>query len=172
MGDPMSEETDIGTLISKRQYDKVQGFIKLAEADTSLKIHQGAKLPTAPHLKSGLFLRPTLITGLKNSHKICQQEIFGPVAAVLKWSNVEAVVAEANNVEFGLAAGVWTRDLSKALQTAHQLEAGFVQINQYIVFKSALPFGGFKNSGIGKEASLNAMIENYTKEKTLIINML
>lgn len=171
IGDPMNEATDIGTLISKRQYDKVQGFIKLAEADTSLKIRRAAQLPTEPHLKSGLFLRPTLITGLKNNHPICQQEIFGPVAAVLKWSNIEQVIAEANDVEFGLAAGVWTKNLSQALQTAHQLEAGFVQINQYIVFKPGLPFGGFKHSGFGKEASLNAMIENYTKEKTLIINM-
>jgi acyl-CoA reductase-like NAD-dependent aldehyde dehydrogenase len=171
IGDPMSEATDIGTLISKKQYDKVQAFIELAQADNSLKIHQASQVPTEPHLKSGLFLRPTLITGVKNDHKICQEEIFGPVAAVLKWSNIEQAIREANEVEFGLAAGVWTQNLSQALQTAHQLESGFVQINQYLVFKPSLPFGGFKHSGIGKEASLQAMIENYTKEKTLIINM-
>lgn len=171
MGDPMDEKTDIGTIISQRQYDKIKRFIELAKSDQSLTVHTAGKLPTDPRLAAGLFLKPTLITGLQNENEICQKEIFGPVAAILKWSNIDEAIAAANDVEFGLAAGVWTKDLSRALKTAHQLDAGFVQINQYIVFRPGLPFGGFKHSGIGKEASLNAMIEHFTKEKTLIMNM-
>jgi acyl-CoA reductase-like NAD-dependent aldehyde dehydrogenase len=171
IGDPMDDKTDIGTMISRAQYDKVQKFITVAENDASLKIYYGSKLPSDARLKDGLFLRPALITGLKNSHEICQKEIFGPVAAIIKWANFDEALKDANDVEFGLAAGIWTRDLPRALQAAHALEAGFVQINQYIVFRPSLQFGGFKNSGIGCEGSLKAMIEGYTKEKTVIVNM-
>lgn len=171
LGDPLDEKTDIGTIISKRQYDKVQSFIKIAEEDKNLTIHWASKMPTDSHLQKGLFIRPALITGLKNDHPICQQEIFGPVAAVLSFSDFAQAIEAANEVEFGLAAGIWTRNLPKALEAVSQLEAGFVQVNQYIVFRPSLPFGGYKHSGIGKEASLDAMLENYTKIKTVLINM-
>lgn len=171
IGDPMDEKTDIGTIISKKQYDKVQSFIKLAENDENLTLHYGAKLPDDQHLKNGLFLRPLIISGLQNDHAICQQEIFGPIVAILKWADFDEAIRMANDVEFGLAAGIITKDLSRALQGASNLEAGFVQINQYIVFRPGLAFGGFKNSGLGKEASKDAMIDQYTKEKIIIINI-
>ena len=171
LGDPLDEKTDIGTIISQRQYDKIQQFIKMAEDDKNLTIHWASKLPESPHLQKGLFIRPALITGLNNKNPICQQEIFGPIAAVLPFKNLDEAIAGANDVEFGLAAGIWTRDLPAAMQAILALEAGFVQVNQYIVFRPSLPFGGFKHSGIGKEASLDAMLENYTKVKTVIINM-
>lgn len=171
MGDPMDPKTDIGSIISQTQFDKIQGFLKLAEEDSSLRIHYGSKLPLEPHLKKGLFIRPSLITGLKNSNEICQKEIFGPVASVIKWSKFEEAIAMANDTEFGLAAGIWTRDFPKALQAVHFLDAGFVQVNQYIVFRPSLAFGGFKNSGLGKEGSLKAMVEQYTREKTIIMNV-
>lgn len=171
IGDPMDEKTDIGTIISKRQFDKVMSFIKLAEKDKNLTISYGAKLPTDEKLKNGLFLRPAVISGLSNDHEICQKEIFGPVAAVLKWSDFDQALEMANNVEFGLAAGILTNDITTALRAASGLEAGFVQVNQYIVFRPSLAFGGFKNSGLGKEASSKAMIEQYTKEKLIIVNM-
>jgi aldehyde dehydrogenase (NAD+) len=171
MGDPMEEATDIGTIISKRQFDKVNHFVSLAKADPALQVHEACQLPKAPHLSKGLFVRPAIVTGVDNDHELCQKEIFGPVVAVIKWSDYNQVIRQANDVEFGLAAGVWTRDLSKALQAVHQLDAGFVQINQYIVFRPSTPFGGFKHSGIGKEASLDSMLEHYTRTKTILINM-
>lgn len=170
IGDPLDEKTDIGSLISERQYDKVQHFIKVAQDDPSLSVHLASKLPTKAPFAEGFFAQPCLITGLSNKNPICQQEIFGPVAAVLPWTDFDEVLKEANDVEFGLAAGIWTRNLSKALQAVSELDAGFVQVNQYIVFRPSLPFGGFKNSGIGKEASLDAMLEHYTKTKTVLIN--
>jgi len=171
IGDPLDEKTDIGTLISERQYEKVQHYIKMAENDPALSLHFANSLPTEAHLREGLFVLPCLISGLSNNHPICQEEIFGPVAAVLPWTNFDEVIKEANDVPFGLAAGIWTRDLPKALKAVSALDAGFVQVNQYMVFRPSLPFGGFKNSGIGKEASLDAMLEHYTKVKTILINM-
>lgn len=172
VGDPMNVKTDIGTVISKAQFEKVQRFVQLAEDDESLTVHYGSKLPDDPRLKDGLFLRPMVITGLKNDHEICRKEIFGPIASVIKWSKFEEALEMANDTEFGLAAGIWTREISRALRAAHSLDAGFVQVNQYIVFRPSLQFGGFKSSGIGSEASLKSMLEGYTKEKTVIINML
>ena len=167
IGDPMDEKTDIGSVISQQQFDRIKYFMDKAKSDPKLKIHYGCKLPDG----NGLFAHPALITGLTNENEICQEEIFGPVAAIVKWNDFDEVIKAANDVKYGLAAGIWTRDISKALQAAHRMEAGFVQVNQYIVYRPGLPFGGFKNSGIGKEASLNAMLDNYTKEKTIIINM-
>lgn len=167
IGDPLDSNTDIGTLISGRQFDKVQSFLKLAKADPKLQIHQVGHLPENT---PGLFLLPTLISGISNDHPLCQQEIFGPVMCVLSWNNEHDVIEQANATEYGLAAGVWTKDISKALQTVKKLNAGFVQVNQYMVFRPSLAFGGFKHSGLGKEASENAMIEHFTKEKLILIN--
>lgn len=171
IGDPLDESTDIGTLISKRQFDKVLHYIELARQDPSLTIHQVHDLPRKSPFDKGLFIRPTLISGIKNDHPICQEEIFGPLAAILKWSRLEEALEMANDTTFGLAAGIWTRDLGVALQATKRLDAGFVQVNQYMVFRPSLPFGGFKNSGLGKEASLDTMLQHYTKEKTILISM-
>lgn len=171
MGDPMDEQTDIGAVISKRQYEKILSYLSHAEQDSRLTIHYGSSLPTSLALKEGFFVRPALITGITNDHRICQEEIFGPITTVIKWTNFDEALIQANETTFGLAAGVWTQDISKALQAAHRLDAGFVQVNQYIVFRPSLPFGGFKQSGLGKEASLSAMLDHYTREKTIIIHM-
>lgn len=169
IGDPMDLKTDIGTVISKKQFDKINQFIEMAKADKSLKIHQAFDDVNLP--KNGLFVKPTIISAIKNSHQLCQQEIFGPVLCLLKWNDFEQALQEANDSEFGLAAGIWTRDIQTALSAAHRLNAGFVQVNQYMVFRPSISFGGFGNSGIGKEGTLQAMIDNFTKEKTIIINL-
>lgn len=171
IGDPFDNATDIGTIISQRQFDKIRAFLNLAEMDSTLTIHYASSLPTEEYLKQGLFLRPCLITGIKNDHELCQKEIFGPVTTIIEWEHFEEAIKIANDTEFGLAAGIFTKDISKALQAVHQFEAGFVQVNQYQVFRPSMPFGGFKHSGIGKEASANAMIEHFTREKTVLINM-
>lgn len=167
IGNPLDPNTDIGTLISQRQFDKVQSFLELAKADPSLQIHEVGHLPENTR---GLFHLPTLISGITNDHVLCQQEIFGPVMCVLSWDNEQEVITQANATEYGLAAGVWTKDIAKALQAVKNLNAGFVQINQYMVFRPSLAFGGFKHSGLGKEASKNAMIEHFTKEKLVLVN--
>ena len=112
-----------------------------------------------------------IITNVDHEHPTCQEEIFGPVTCVLPFDDYDEVIQMANDSEYGLAATIWTRDLSTALKAVHELEAGFVQVNQNVV-QPTLPYGGIKSSGIGKEASLDAMLEHFTHRKTIIMNML
>ena len=171
MGDPLDEATDIGAIISPAQFDKVNGYIRAGEATPGAKTRRCSKLPTDPALRDGLFIQPVVFTDLDPDSAPAREEIFGPVACVFRWSDYEAVIAAANDSEFGLAATVWTRDLHMALDATRRLEAGFVQVNQNLVVQANLSYGGIKNSGLGKEASLEAMLEHFTHKKTIILNM-
>lgn len=169
MGDPLDEATDIGTIISPQQYDKVQGYIALGEA-SGVALRCSA-LPRDPRLAKGLFVQPVIFTGLDNRHRLAREEIFGPVTCVIRFTDYEDVLRQANDTEYGLAATIWTRDLRTALDAAHRLQAGFVQVNQNLVVQPGLSYGGVKSSGLGKEASLEAMLEHFTHKKTIILNM-
>jgi 4-guanidinobutyraldehyde dehydrogenase/NAD-dependent aldehyde dehydrogenase len=118
----------------------------------------------------GFFLEPTIFDGVSNSAKIAQEEIFGPVLSVLAFDDAEQAVEQANNNPYGLAAAVWTRDIKKAHTVSRMLKAGTVWINTYGMMDSALPFGGFKQSGFGRELGMHA-IEHYTELKTVWLNM-
>ncbi len=171
MGDPLDEATDIGTVISKPQFEKVQSYIKLGRETRGAVAHECSQMPSDPKLKDGLFIRPVIFTGLKNDSRIAREEIFGPVTCVIKWTDYEEVIAAANDSDYGLAATVWTRDLKTALDATRRLQAGFVQVNQNLVVQPGLSYGGVKQSGLGKEASLEAMLEHFTQKKTIILNM-
>ena len=107
----------------------------------------------------GYFYAPTLIEGVPHASPVCQDEIFGPVAVTVRWRDFDEAIALANDTRFGLAASVWTRDLAKALAFVDRVKAGFVQVNQYITPQPNLPYGGLKMSGLGKENTLEAMLE-------------
>jgi acyl-CoA reductase-like NAD-dependent aldehyde dehydrogenase len=171
IGDPLDEKTDIGTLISRSQYERVLGFIQEAEALEGATVHRANKLPDDPLLKNGFFLQPTLLTGLPLEARAIREEIFGPVSCIIPWADYDAVIEAANNTAYGLAATVWTQNLKTAFDATRRLEAGFVQVNQALVVQPALPFGGYKSSGLGKEASLGAMLEHYTRQKTLLLSL-
>jgi acyl-CoA reductase-like NAD-dependent aldehyde dehydrogenase len=128
-------------------------------------------MPKDARLKDGFFVQPVVFTGLSNDSRVAREEIFGPVTCVIKWSDYEQVIAAANDSPYGLAASVWTRDLKTGLDATRRLEAGFVQVNQNLVVQPGLSYGGMKQSGLGREASLEAMIEHFTYKKTIIINM-
>lgn len=172
MGDPLDEATDIGTVISRDQMARVQNYIAIGRATAGATEIACSAMPTDPKLAQGLFVQPRLFTGVTNDDRICREEIFGPVCAVLKWSDYDAVIDAANDSEYGLAATVWTRDLKTALDATRRLEAGFVQVNQNLVVQPNLSYGGVKSSGLGKEASLESMLEHFTHKKTIILNML
>jgi len=169
MGDPLDEATDIGTIISPQQFDKVKGYVDRGAGAGKARVCSA--LPDDPALKKGLFMQPVIFTEIDEDSPAAKEEIFGPVCCVFRFADGEDVIARANDSEYGLAATVWTSDLRTALRATHALEAGFVQVNQNLVVQANLSYGGVKASGLGKEASLEAMLEHYTHKKTIIFNM-
>ncbi len=171
MGDPLDEQTDIGTIISPGQFERVQHYLGLANDMPEANLRACSAMPTDPRLADGLFVRPVIITGATNESAVCREEIFGPVTCVIAFDEPDEAIRQANDTDYGLAATVWTSDLKFAMRAVNELEAGFVQVNQNVVVQPMLPYGGYKQSGIGKEASLDSMLEHFTHRKTIIINM-
>ena len=170
MGDPLDEKTDIGTIISDGQFEKVRGFIEEGRKTAGAVARACSRMPDDPALKKGLFIQPHIFTGLPNSSRLVQEEIFGPVTVVFPFDDAETVLAAANDSEYGLAASVWTNNLKVGLDLAQRLEAGLVQINQNLVVQANLSYGGVKSSGLGKEASLESMLEHFMHKKTIMVN--
>jgi aldehyde dehydrogenase (NAD+) len=167
-GDPLDPKTRMGAIISQEQMQIVLGYIDAGK-------REGAKLLAGGNRVSvngdkGFFIEPTVFGDVKNDMKIAQEEIFGPVLATLKFDDIDEVVEMANKNQYGLAAAVWTRDLKKAHQMSRILRAGTVWINTYGLMDAALPFGGYKNSGFGRELGQTAL-EYYTEVKTVWMNM-
>jgi acyl-CoA reductase-like NAD-dependent aldehyde dehydrogenase len=171
MGDPLDEKTDIGTIVSEGQLEKVKAYIAEGKATPGATAHVCSAMPTDPALRKGLFVQPVIFTGLDGSSRLVKEEIFGPVTVIQPFDDAESVLAEANDSEYGLAASLWTNNLKVGLDLAHRLEAGLVQINQNLVVQANLSYGGVKSSGLGKEASLEAMLEHFTHKKTIMVNM-
>lgn len=170
IGDPLEESTDIGTIINAKQKSVIDGYIALAAQTDGAVIKTYGSLPTDPALDPALFMQPTLIMGLPEDHACVTQEIFGPVAVVQPWLDYDDVIARANATHYGLAASVWTRDLATALDSTSRLNAGYVQVNQNLTIQPNVSYGGFGRSGLGKEASLEAMIDHFTRSKTIVMN--
>jgi acyl-CoA reductase-like NAD-dependent aldehyde dehydrogenase len=171
MGDPLDESTDIGTIISPAQYERVCSYIDLGEQSAGATAHKLSSMPSDTALKEGLFVQPVLFTGITNDNRLAREEIFGPVTCVMSFKDYEDVIQQANNSDYALAATIWTTNLKVALDATQRLQAGFVQVNQNIVVQPGLSYGGIKQSGLGKEASLEAMLEHFTHKKTVIINL-
>ncbi len=165
VGDPFDSGTEQGPQVDQAQFDKVMGYIDAGK-------RQGAKLVCGGNRVGdrGYFIEPTVFADVQDNMTIAQEEIFGPVQSIIKFRSIEEVVDRANNTMYGLAAAVWTRDIGKAHAIANNVRAGTVWVNCYDVFDAAAPFGGFKQSGMGRELGEYGL-QQYTEVKTVTVKM-
>jgi betaine-aldehyde dehydrogenase len=169
VGDPMDERSDMGSLINQTQYDRVRGYVRGALASGG-ELLAGAHPDESTHT-SGYYLDPILLGGLSPDAPAACEEIFGPVMVITRWHELDEVVALCNDSPYGLAAYVWTNDISNALTLAHSVEAGWVQVNRGLGQLPGLSYGGVKASGIGGEFSLETAVEAFTHRKTVTIGL-
>ncbi|MGJ3353185.1 aldehyde dehydrogenase [Providencia sp. Je.9.19] len=167
IGDPRQERVHIGPLISSAHRDSVIAYVSQAIAEGG-KIRVGGKVPTDPALQSGHYFEPTIIEGLTNQAHVCQEEIFGPVLVVIPFDDETSLIHDANDSIYGLAAGIWTQDYTRAFKLADTLDVGTVWINTYKVFSISTPFGGFKDSGLGREKGLESL-KAYMQQKSIFL---
>ena len=167
VGDPLDPATQVGALISEAHMNKVLGYIARGRSEGARLVAGGRRVTTGD-LANGFFVEPTVFDGCHDDMSVVREEIFGPVMAVLEFDGEDEVVARANATEFGLSAGVFTRDLSRAHRVIARLEAGTCWINHYNVTPIEMPFGGYKQSGLGRENG-RAAIEHYTQLKSVYV---
>ena len=167
MGDPMSLETQVGPVTNIPQYEKILGYIDVAKGEGAEPVLGGAKAER-PECGDGWFVEPTIFTGVRNDMRIAQEEVFGPILSVIPFKDDEEAIAIGNDILYGLAAGVWTQNIGRALTMADRLQAGTVWINTYRAVSFLSPFGGYKQSGLGRESG-KEMIKEYLQMKSVWI---
>jgi aldehyde dehydrogenase (NAD+) len=167
-GDPLDPKTKLGAIVSEQQMKTVLGYIEAGKSEGAQVVIGGNRVEIGNG--KGYFIEPTIFGGVRNDMKIAQEEIFGPVLATLAFDDVEQVAEQANRNPYGLAAAIWTRDIKKAHALSRRLKAGTVWINTYGLMDAALPFGGFKQSGFGRELG-QAALESYTEVKSVWLSL-
>lgn len=169
VGLPWEEDTQMGAQINKGQLEKILNYVKIGEEEGA-KVLCGGTQYTDDGLDKGCFMRPTLLGNVTNDMRVAQEEIFGPVACILKFKDEADVLAMANDSEYGLGGAVWTRDINRAIRVARGVETGRMWVNTYNAIPEGAPFGGYKASGIGRETH-KVMLEHYTQMKNIMINL-
>jgi aldehyde dehydrogenase (NAD+) len=168
MGNPMHPDTQIGPVTNRPQFEKILRYIDIAKSEGATPVLGGARAER-PECGSGWFVEPTIFEGVTNGMRIAQEEVFGPVLAVIPFKDEDEAIAIGNDVVYGLAAGVWTESMRRALKMAEKLQAGTVWINTYRAVSYLSPFGGYKRSGIGRESG-QEMIKEYLQVKSVWIS--
>ena len=168
MGNPMNTETQVGPITTKPQYEKVLGYIDVAKTEGA-KLALGGAPASRPECGDGWFIEPTVFTGVTNDMRIAQEEVFGPVLSVIKFKDEEEAIKIANDIRFGLGSGVWTSDIGRAIRMSEKIQAGTVWVNTYRAVSYMSPFGGYKDSGVGRESGIEAIYQ-YLQTKSVWIN--
>ena len=168
MGDPMSMDTQVGPVTTMPQYEKILGYLDVAREDGAECVLGGAKADR-PECGDGWFVEPTIYTGVNNQMRIAQEEVFGPVLSIIPFRDDEEAIEIANDVVYGLASGVWTSSIERAIEIPKRINAGTVWVNTYRAVSYMAPFGGYKRSGLGRESGQDAIYE-YMQTKTVWIS--
>jgi betaine-aldehyde dehydrogenase len=168
-GIPTDPATTMGSIVSKVQYDRVLNYIEAGKQDGA-RLIAGGKRPSDPHLAKGFYVEPTVFADVTMDMRIGKEEIFGPVLSIFKWSNENDMLAQVNQVEYGLTCSIWTNDLATAHRVAAAVEAGFVWVNEVSKHFLGAPFGGYKQSGVGREEGIEELL-SFTREKNIHINL-
>ena len=171
IGDPLDEKTDIGTIINDKQFTKVCKYVDEGLKRSDAKLVFGGLPPRSGPLSEGYFAIPTVFADRSNDWRLAREEIFGPVLVAIRWSDEAEVIRMANDSHYGLAAYVWTHDIGTGLRTAHAVESGWVQVNQGLGQVPGMSYGGYKQSGIGREFSLEGMLDSFTQRKNVTVNL-
>ena len=169
LGDPLDPTVDVGPVACRNQFDRVLQYIQIGQDEGAKVTAGGVRDSSTPETERGLFVQPTVFAGVDNSSRLAQEEIFGPVASIVRFSGEDEATRLANDIDFGLAAAVWTKDVARAHRMVKRLRAGTVWVNAYRVVHYAMPFGGFKQSGLGRELGTNAL-DAYTEVKSVWID--
>jgi aldehyde dehydrogenase (NAD+) len=170
VGDPMDKATSMGPQVSEDQLNKIKSYVGIAR-DEGATVFAGGETPSLDaQFQKGYFFQPTIFSDVKNSMRVAQEEIFGPVTSVISFENDDDLLRQANETIYGLSAGIWTRDLTRAHRFAHGIKAGVVWINTYNMMNAASPFGGYKQSGYGREMGKHAL-ELYTQVKSVWVDL-
>jgi betaine-aldehyde dehydrogenase len=171
LGDPLDEASDIGTIINEKQFNKVCGYVEEGLNRPEARVVIGGLPPKEGPLSEGYYAVPTIFANVANDWRLAREEIFGPVLVAIPWTGEADAIRMANDSHYGLAAYVWSHDIGRALRAAHAIEAGWVQVNQGHGQSPGHSYGGYKESGIGREFSLEGMLESYTQRKNVTVNL-
>jgi betaine-aldehyde dehydrogenase len=169
VGDPADEATEVGTLVSQRQRERVMDYIEIGRAEGATVV-VGGEPPTGDEFAAGAYLMPTVFDNVTNDMRIAREEIFGPVVAIIPFDSEDEAIRLANDTPYGLSGSVWSRDIGRALRTARAMEAGVISVNSNSSVHTEAPFGGYKMSGIGRELGMHA-IELYTELKNVYVDL-
>ncbi len=171
LGDPLDEATDIGSIINEKQFRKVCGYVDEGLKRKDARLVFGGLPPKDGPLSEGYFAVPTVFADTSNEWRLAREEIFGPVLVAIPWKDEDDAVRMANDSHYGLAAYVWTHEIGSALRTAHAIESGWIQVNQGLGQQPGHSYGGYKQSGIGREFSLEGMLDSFTQRKNVTVNL-
>jgi acyl-CoA reductase-like NAD-dependent aldehyde dehydrogenase len=171
LGDPLDEATDIGSIINEKQFRKVCGYVDEGLKRKDARLVFGGLPPKDGPLSAGYYALPTVFADTSNDWRLAREEIFGPVLVAIPWREEDDAIRMANDSHYGLAAYVWTHEIGSGLRAAHAIESGWVQVNQGLGQQPGHSYGGYKQSGLGREFSLEGMLDSFTQRKNVTVNL-